>query len=76
LSTVDHHAVGFHPRVNIGSAGWVNIGSAPTRQDDPWRIDGVQIAGAQQSLLAGQTEDALGVSVGEHGWSMFRLFVE
>ena len=30
LSTADRHAVGIHPRVNIESAGWVNIGSAPT----------------------------------------------
>ncbi len=37
------------------------------RQDDPGRIDGVQIAGAQQPLLAGQIKDALGVGVGEHG---------
>jgi hypothetical protein len=29
-STADRHAVGVHPRVNIGSAGWVNVGSAPT----------------------------------------------
>jgi hypothetical protein len=35
-----------------------------------------KIAGAKQSLLAGQTEDALGVGVGKHGWSMFLLFVE
>jgi hypothetical protein len=45
------------------------------RQDDPGRIDGVQIAGAQQPLLAGQIEDALGVGVGCMDRSMFRLFV-
>ena len=36
----------------------------------------IQIAGAQQPLLAGQIEDALIVGTGEHGWSMFRYFVE
>ena len=46
------------------------------RQDDPGRVDGVQIAGAQQPFLADQIEDALGVGVGAHGWSMVRLFVE
>jgi hypothetical protein len=50
--------------------------SGQARQDDPGRIDGVQIAGAQQPLLTGQIEDTLGVGVGEHGGSMFRLFVQ
>jgi len=39
------------------------------RQDDPGRVDGVQIAGAQQSLLAGQIEHALAVRVGGYGRS-------
>ena len=30
MSTADHHTVGFHPRVNIGSARWVRFRSAPT----------------------------------------------
>jgi hypothetical protein len=30
LSTADHHTVGIHPRVNIGLAGWVKFGLAPT----------------------------------------------
>jgi Arc/MetJ family transcription regulator len=30
LSAIDRHAVGFHPQVNIGSAGWVKSRSAPT----------------------------------------------
>ena len=30
LSTAGRHAAGVHPRVNIGSAGWVNNGSART----------------------------------------------
>jgi hypothetical protein len=30
LSTADHHTVGIHPRVNIGSARWVRFRSAPT----------------------------------------------
>jgi dTDP-glucose pyrophosphorylase len=30
LSTAGAHAAGFHPRVNIQSAGWVRIQSAPT----------------------------------------------
>lgn len=37
------------------------------RQNDPRRTDGVQIAGAQQPLLAGQFEDALSVGTGVHG---------
>jgi very-short-patch-repair endonuclease/ATP-dependent exoDNAse (exonuclease V) alpha subunit len=32
LSTADHHAVGIHPRVNIGSARWVRFRSAPTHR--------------------------------------------
>lgn len=39
-----------------------------TRQDDPGRTDGIQIDGAQQPLLAGQIDDALGMGVGGHGW--------
>jgi hypothetical protein len=50
--------------------------SGQAGQDDPRRIDGAQIAGAQQPLLAGQTEDALGMGVGKHGRSMFLLFVD
>jgi hypothetical protein len=53
-----------------------NASGGQARQDDPGRIDGVQIAGAQQPLLVGQIKDALGVGVGEHGESMFRLFVQ
>jgi hypothetical protein len=34
LSTADRHAVGVHPRVNIGSAGWVKFRSAPTRHGE------------------------------------------
>jgi hypothetical protein len=30
LSTVGRHAASVRPRVSIGSAGWVNMGSAPT----------------------------------------------
>jgi hypothetical protein len=30
LSTAGRHAAGVHPRVNIKSAGWVNIGLART----------------------------------------------
>ena len=41
--------------------------SGQPRQDDPGRVNGVQIAGAQQPLLAGQSEDALDVGTGEHG---------
>ena len=33
MSTADHHAVGIHPRVNIGSARWVKFRSAPTLLD-------------------------------------------
>ena len=44
------------------------------RQDDPGRVDGVQIAGAQQTLLTGQIEHALAVGVGGHGSGMFHIF--
>ena len=30
----------------------------------------------KQPFLAGQIEDALSMGTGEHGWSMFRYFVE
>jgi hypothetical protein len=50
--------------------------SGQARQDDPGRVDGAQIAGAQQPLLAGQIEDALGVGVCEHGVSMFQNVVQ
>ena len=46
------------------------------RQNDPGRVDGVQIARAQQSLLAGQIEDALAVRVGGHGRIVFHIFVQ
>ena len=46
------------------------------REDDPGRADGVQIDGAQQSLLASQIEDTPGVGVGRHGWSVFHLFAK
>jgi ribose 5-phosphate isomerase A len=45
LSTADHHTVGIHPRVNIGSARWVKFRSARTAQrficiaDAPKRVD-------------------------------------
>lgn len=45
-------------------------------QDDPGHVDGVQIAGAQQPLLAGQIEDALAVGAGGHGRIMFHVFAK
>ena len=45
------------------------------RQDNPGRIDRVQIAGAKQSFLADKSQDSRGVSIGKHDVSMFRLFV-
>ena len=32
LSIAHLHAVGAHPRVTLGSAGWANIGSTPTHR--------------------------------------------
>lgn len=43
-------------------------------KNDPGRAHGVQIAGAQQPSLAGQIKDALGVGIGGHDESMFRIF--
>ena len=35
-------------------------------EDDPWCIDGIQVAGAQKSSLADQIEDTLGMGFGKH----------
>ncbi|CQR42176.1 protein of unknown function (plasmid) [Thiomonas sp. Sup16B3] len=74
--TLKFRPVGVRQTVQATPNLFQQASGGQARQDDPGRIDGVQIAGAQHPLLAGQNEDALSVCVGEHGWSMFRLFVE
>ncbi len=41
MSTVGDQTAGVQPRVNIRSAGWVKIQSAPTRQRDAASREGV-----------------------------------
>jgi hypothetical protein len=76
-----HEAFVFRDRM----AGWaVQATPDPVQQtsggqacqDDPGHVDGVQIAGAQQPLLAGQIEDALAVGAGGHGRIMFHVFAK
>ena len=68
--------LGFRQAVQTTPNPFQQTGGGQALQDDPGRIDGVQIAGAQQPPLAGQSEDTLGVDLGGHGPSMFRRFVE
>lgn len=49
--------------------------SGESREDDAGRVDGIQIAGANQPLLAGQAKNALGVGIGVHGQILFQYFV-
>jgi len=56
LSTAGHQAAGIHPRVNIESAGWVNIGSARTAKGFRFVTVGsdarLLAAGSQQIMRA------------------------
>lgn len=60
--TGEHHSAGI---LHIPLCHHYSTPNCP--QNDPRRTDGVQIACAQQPLLAGQIEDALSVRTVDHG---------
>jgi len=74
--TLEFRSLRIRQAVQTAPDPFQNASGGQARENDPGRIDGVQIDGAQQPLLAGQIEDALGVGGGEHGVSVFRLFAQ